>query len=209
MTAVCGRAAGRRLGWSLFLGGLLLLLLLPLQEAAAQGRGPAKDQVEKGKHLVMMMGCNDCHTPLKMGPNGPEPDMTRMLSGHPEALSMPPAVLPEMPWGWLGAATNTAFAGPWGTTFAANLTPDDDTGIGHWTEEVFLKTVRTGKLMGTGRPIQPPMPIWALQQATDQELRDMFAFLKSAPPIRNQVPDYVPPSPGGSPGGAPEGGGDH
>ena len=76
------------------------------------------------------MVCNDCHTPLKMGAKGPEPDMTRMLSGHPSQLVMPQAPSHKGPWMWTGAATNTAFAGPWGISYARNLTPDSTTGIG-------------------------------------------------------------------------------
>src|SRR4051812_26973895 len=82
-------------------------------------------RVERGKYLVTIGGCNDCHTPLKMGPHGPEPDGSRRLSGHPEQMAMPPAPsLPKGPWMWTGAATNTAFAGPWGVSYARNLTPD-------------------------------------------------------------------------------------
>src|SRR5215467_5252771 len=78
---------------------------------------------ERGKYLVTVGGCNDCHTPLKMGARGPEPDMSRFLSGHPEQMGALPAVAPRGPWLWAGAATNTAFSGPWGISYAANLTP--------------------------------------------------------------------------------------
>src|SRR5688572_4393348 len=102
-----------------------------------------ESRIKRGEYLVTVGGCNDCHTPFKMGPNGPEPDMSRMLSGHPEqiVMSAPPVV--EMPWGWSGAISNTAFAGPWGISYAFNLTPDEHTGIGIWTEEIFMKTMRT------------------------------------------------------------------
>ena len=102
-------------------------------------------------YLVHTMGCHDCHTPLKMGPNGPEPDMTRALTGHPEDVMMPPApALPPGPWMWTPSATNTAFAGPWGMSFTANLTPDKETGLGDWTEEQFIATMSTGE-HGKGR----------------------------------------------------------
>ena len=64
-------------------------------------------------YVVLVGGCNDCHTPLKMGPSGPAPDLAHMLSGHPEALVILPAPPAGGPWVWSGAATNTAFAGPW------------------------------------------------------------------------------------------------
>jgi hypothetical protein len=139
------------------------------------------------------MGCNDCHTPYKMGKNGPEPDMTRMLSGHPENLKMPPPPKLEMPWGMVGAATNTAWAGPWGVSYTSNLTPDQNTGIGIWTEDMFIRAMRLGKHMGTSRAILPPMPWPWYSKMRDEELKAIFAYLKSIPPIQNRVPDPTPP----------------
>jgi len=107
-----------------------------------------------------------------MGANGPEPDMSRMLSGHPQALVMPPA--PQLPAGpWIGAmaATNTAWAGPWGVSFTANLTPDRDTGLGAWTQRDFVQTIRTGRHMGRGREVLPPMPIPAYRNFNDATWR--------------------------------------
>ena len=152
----------------------------------------ADNRVARGQYLVTIAGCNDCHTPLKMGPKGPEPDFSRMLSGHPEQLSMPPAPkLPEGPWMWSGAATNTAFAGPWGVSFARNLTPDKLTGIGIWDEKMFIKTIRTGRHWGVARPILPPMPWFNYAKMSDDDLRAVFAYLRSIKPVRNQVPDAI------------------
>ncbi|HET7706472.1 MAG TPA: diheme cytochrome c-553 [Thermoanaerobaculia bacterium] len=156
------------------------------------------ERVKRGQYLVTIGGCNDCHTPFKMGPNGPEPDMSRALSGHPEGLVMPPA--PKMgdgPWVWAGAGTNTAFAGPWGVSYARNLTPEKLTGTGIWTEEMFIQTLRTGKHWGVSRPILPPMPWQNYAQATDEDLKSIYAYLRTVQPIKNQVPDAVlaaPPS---------------
>src|SRR4249920_2821974 len=116
---------------------------------------PAMSPAERGKYLVNTAGCNDCHTPLRMGPNGPEPDMTRMLSGHPETVVLPPPPPLTDAWNNVGSASGTAFAGPWGITFAFNLTPDPETGIGKWREKDFVQAIKTGKHMGVGRPIQP------------------------------------------------------
>ena len=91
------------------------------------------------------------------------------------------------------AATGTAFAGPWGVTYAANLTPDENSGLGIWTEEMFLAALKTGKHMGTSREIQPPMPWYSYSQMTDEDLRAIFAYLKSIPALPNHVPDYQPP----------------
>jgi hypothetical protein len=147
--------------------------------------------VERGRYLVTIAGCNDCHTPFKMGPNGPEPDMARMLSGHPQDLAMPPAPANSGPWAWSGAITNTAFSGPWGVSYAFNLTPDEHTGIGIWTEDIFMKTIRTGRHWGVSRPILPPMPWQNYAQMSDDDLRAVFAFLRSIRPVVNKVPDAV------------------
>jgi len=118
-----------------------------------------RTQVARGAYLVAVAACDDCHTPLKMGPKGPEPDFSRRLSGHPAGLVMPPAPkLGTGAWMWSGAATNTAFAGPWGISYSKNLTPDKVTGIGIWDEAMFVKSIRTGRHWGVGRPILPPMP---------------------------------------------------
>lgn len=176
-------------------GFLMVAGLGALSASAALADPPAvQTPVERGAYIVRMVGCMDCHTPMKMGPKGPEPDLTRMLSGHPEALEMPPAPdLGKGPWAWAGAVTNTAFAGPWGVSFAANLTPDKETGLGSWTEKMFIDTLRSGRHQGRGRPILPPMPFQAIGTASDQDLAAIFAYLQSLTPIVNRVPQPVDP----------------
>jgi len=166
--------------------------------AAACGSKTATDtqslnpkMVERGKYLVTLASCNDCHTPWKLGPKGPEPDMTRMLSGHPQEFPMPPLAASSGPWAWSGAVTNTAFAGPWGVSYAFNLTPDKNTGIGIWTEDIFINTIRNGRHWGVARPILPPMPWQNIREMTDEDLRAVFAYLRSIPPVNNKVPDAV------------------
>ena len=162
--------------------------------AAAPASAPASaDLVAGGRYLVTVVGCNDCHTPLKMGKTGPEPDMTRMLSGHPEGMKLPPPPKLEGPWEMVATNTLTAFGGPWGISYAMNLTPDQNTGIGIWTEDMFIKAMRTGKHMGTSRTILPPMPWPWYGKMRDEELKAIFAYLKSIPPIKNRVPDPTPP----------------
>jgi hypothetical protein len=158
-------------------------------------------RIDRGKYLVAILVCNDCHTPFKMGPKGPEPDMSRMLSGHPETMKLPPPPKPSGPWVAFGSSTFTAWAGPWGTTYTANLTPDKNTGLGIWTEDMFIKAMKLGKHMGTSRAIQPPMPWQWYSKMTDEDLKAVFAYLQSIPPIVNHVPDYEPPA--GPPPGAP------
>jgi len=154
----------------------------------------ATDPIKRGEYIVKGMGCNDCHTPLKVGANGPEPDMTRMLSGHPQGMVLPPAPPPSGPWIASVAATMTAWAGPWGVSFTANLTPDPDTGLGSWTEQQFVDTLRSGRHLGRGREILPPMPWPAIRNMTDDDLKAIFAYLRSIPPVKNKVPDPIPPA---------------
>jgi hypothetical protein len=114
-----------------------------------------------------------------------------MLSGHPESVTMPPVPETAGLWMWSGAATNTAFSGPWGTSYAFNLTPDEHTGTGIWTEEMFTNTLRKGRHWGTSRPILPPMPWQNYRHMTDEDLRSVYAYLRTIPAVRNKVPDPV------------------
>ena len=168
-------------------------------QATAAGADPAPGpsnaaRIARGEYLVSFGGCNDCHTPWKLGPKGPEPDMSRALSGHPAQLTMPTApALPPGPWVWTAAGTNTAFAGPWGVSFTANLTPDRETGLGDWTEEMFIATMKTGRHQGKGRPLLPPMPYFNLKELSDQDIRAVFAYLQSLEPVHNRVPAPIDP----------------
>lgn len=147
-----------------------------------------------GKHLVNTAACHDCHTPLKLGPNGPEPDMTRMLSGHPAGMKLPPPPAPSGPWIVAAAATNTAWSGPWGISYTANLTPDMGTGLGSWSRDTFIQTIRTGRHMGRGRELLPPMPVPVYRNFSDDELGAIFAYLQTIPALENKVPDPLPPA---------------
>jgi hypothetical protein len=171
-----------------------VIVVATLAAACNRPADVSADRAKRGQYLVNVIGCTDCHTPLKMGPNGPEPDMTRFLSGHPEQMGALPSNAQQEPWIWGAAATNTAFNGPWGVSYTANLTPDRNTGLGIWTEEMFIKTLRTGKHMGTSREILPPMP-WAMyRNATDEDLKSIYAYLRTIPPVVNHVPDIQPPA---------------
>lgn len=174
---------------------LIAVAFASIAPALAADAPAANDKVVRGKYLVTTAGCHDCHTPFKEGPNGAEADMTRMLSGHPQDLIMPPAPkLPEGPWLVTAAATNTAWAGPWGVSFTANLTPDRETGIGKWTLQNFVDTIRTGRHLGRGRPVLPPMPIPVYKNFTDADLAAIFAYLQTIPAISNRVPEPLPPA---------------
>jgi hypothetical protein len=157
---------------------------------AAALSGPAA----RGKYLVMTSGCHDCHTPWKMGEKEPEPDMSRMLSGHPQDFALPPAPKPTGPWITAASSTFTAWSGPWGVSFTANLTPDPETGLGKWTLRIFMDTIRTGRHEGRGRPVLPPMPIQVYKNYTDADLGAIYAYLRTIPPIKNKVPEPLPPA---------------
>lgn len=176
--------------------GAVIVLTASLLPILAHAAEPPPDPalVERGKYLVTTSGCHDCHTPLKSGENGPEPDFSRMLSGHPESLEItaPPAH-PGEPWMMMGARTATAWSGPWGVSFTANLTPDEETGLGRWTLQNFKDTIRTGRHMGRGRPILPPMPIPMYRHFNDADFAAIYAFLRSIPPVKNRVPEALPP----------------
>ena len=156
---------------------------------AALGQSGSQAAIERGKYLVETSGCHDCHTPYKNG----QPDMTRVLIGHPQEIKIAaPAKLPA-PWNMAGSETNTAWLGPWGVSFSTNLTPDRKTGIGLWSEQVFMDTIRKGKHGGTGRDILPPMPWPGYAKFVDGDLKAIYAFLRSIPAVVNQVPQPLPP----------------
>ena len=150
------------------------------------------DPVSRGKYLTTIGGCNDCHSPKIMTVHGPTVDTTKILSGHPANSVLPPIVKSD----WFQMAPDlTAFVGPWGISYAANLTSDSATGIGAWPEETFIQTIRTGKHLGNpnGRDILPPMPWQEVAKMTDEDLKAVYAFLQSLPPINNKVPAPVAP----------------
>ncbi len=168
--------------------------IIPETKAATS----AIDQVKRGEYLVTITGCNDCHSPKVMTAMGPAPDPVRLLSGHPSDEPLPAITDKKMiaPGQWaLFSSGLTAAVGPWGTSFAANLTPDD-TGIGNWTEAQFFKAIREGKLKGLDgtRPLLPPMPWFNVAKMTDDDLRAVFVYLKSLKPVKNVVPNPLPPT---------------
>jgi len=171
--------------------GLLLLVTVARMASAHD----ANREVRRGQYLARFGGCHDCHTPKVMTPKGPELDTSRLLSGHPSRASLPAVpqgVIGPTQWGAAATSDLTAWAGPWGISFAANLTPDP-TGLGGWTAQQFIQTMRTGKHVGVGRALLPPMPWFNSAALTDRDLNALFTYLQSLKPISNQVPQPVPP----------------
>lgn len=171
----------------------------PAESEPASTAPTAESQVKRGEMLIIGGGCHDCHTPKKIGPNGPEANMDLMLSGHPESeqITAPFKQPAGIPWTTHVNDHLTAWSGAWGVSFAANLTPDENTGIGIWTEDMFVNALKQGRHMGKGRPILPPMPWNYYGQLPDDDLKAMYAYLKSIKPIANRVP--VPLTPDGKP----------
>lgn len=172
------------------IAAVLFAMCQPVPEAATPETTEA-DKLKRGEYLVNAMGCDDCHTPKKMTEHGPEPDMERRFMGHPADL-----VLPSYEQAWVAPGqwimTNndlTGWVGPWGESYAANIS-SDDSGIGAWSEENFVRAIREGLFKGLkgGRPLLPPMPWQVYRNLNDEDLSAIFAYLQTSKPMRNVVP---------------------
>jgi hypothetical protein len=154
-----------------------------------------EDIIKRGEYLVTIMGCNDCHSPKIMGPNGPEIIPELLLSGYPSDRPIIKFNDPLLKEGFgMFYPDLTAAAGPWGVSFAANLT-SDQSGIGTWTEEQFKKALMQGKFKGLDgtRMLLPPMPWFNYTNMKDEDVSAVFAYLKSTKPVVNVVPQPIPP----------------
>ena len=149
------------------------------------------DILERGKYLVEILGCHDCHSPKRLGPQGPEIIPELHLSGYPSDRPVGkviPGFLEQNDWILFGS-DGTAAAGPWGISFAANIT-SDESGIGSWSYEQFKIALTQGKYKGleNGRPLLPPMPWFNYSDMKEDDLEAIFQYLKSTPAVRNLVP---------------------
>jgi mono/diheme cytochrome c family protein len=166
---------------------------------ASAGEKPAmskEDMIKRGDYIVTTGSCHDCHSPKNLGPHGePFVDSSRMLAGHPADGPMPALdANAGKPGGWLYFSPDlTAYVGAWGITYSANLTPDSATGIGAWTEEQFIQTLRTGKHLGNGRDLMPPMPWNFIGKLSDDDLRAVFTYLNSLKAVSNRVHAPITP----------------
>lgn len=154
-----------------------------------------EETIQQGKYLVGIMGCNDCHSPKKMGPNGPEIIPELLLSGYPSDRPIVKFDSKLIKEGFAMLYPDlTAGAGPWGVSFAGNLTPHE-TGLGNWTEEQFKKALTKGKFKGLDeeRMLLPTMPWTNYINLTDADTHAIFMYLKSIPPVSNRVPAAVTP----------------
>jgi cytochrome c553 len=179
------RTAVRRgvIGTSVLGVGMLGVAVLMAQAPAA----PSPAKLARGKYLATIGACNDCHSP-KIDPQQ-HPDPKRPFSGRPQTT-----MAPSQQAGEIHASLDlTAWAGPWGVSYGANLTPDPETGLKkRYTEASFIKTLRTGK-KPEGEDLLPPMP-WELYKVmSDDDLKALYAYLQTIPAIKNNVKNAVPP----------------
>lgn len=175
--------------------GLIFASLFAAACSSASARHADRDAVARGEYLVRVGDCNDCHTPVQLDPaiGLPVPMAGRFLSGHPDGAPDPASALAGHDIAVIGP-TFTSFRLPFGVVYAANLTPDPETGLGSWSEAMFIRAMRMGRHLGaSGRPILPPMPWAILASLPDGDLRAIFAYLRTIPPVHNGVPSAKVP----------------
>ena len=182
----------------LIIGSLITLIACNSQKESkvtdvTQPELSQQELIKRGKYLVTIGACHDCHSPKDPSAHGLELDTTRLLSGHPRNEKLPP-IVPSKDWVMFGMGL-TSFVGPWGVSYSANLTPHE-TGIGNWTFDQFKTALRKGKYKGLEgtRDLLPPMPWQMYRNMTDDDMKAVFSFLKSLPPVDNLVPMPISPA---------------
>ena len=159
------------------------------EQSMATAQPQQQDIVARGEYLVSIAACDDCHTP-KTDPATFTLDMEHRLSGRPQT-TQPPAE-PTRPGEASASADFTAWWGPWGVSYTANLTPDPETGLGkRYDEAKFINTIRTGK-KPEGEDLLPPMPWPAYRNMTDDDLKAIWAYLQTITPVNNFVRSAIP-----------------
>jgi len=169
---------------------------VPAPDIVAESLEPSvEDVIAHGEYLVGIMGCHDCHSPKRMGERGPEMIPELMLSGFPSDRPIVKFKSELIQQGFAMLYPDlTGAAGPWGVSFAGNLTPHE-TGIGNWTEEQFKRALTQGKSKGleNGRMLLPPMPWEGFANLKDEDVHAIYSYLKSIDPVENVVPAPVSP----------------
>ena len=164
------------------------------QEMSGEPSTTDKEAIERGAYLVKIGGCGDCHSSKTFGPNGMTETPEVLLAGYQPSDDFPIPSKEVISKGMVFNHQNTAFAGPWGISYAANLT-SDATGIGNWTYEQFEMSMRRGKYKGMeeGGPLLPPMPWPNYTKMSDADIKAIYVYLKNTMPVKNIVP--APQSP--------------
>ncbi|HSP12064.1 MAG TPA: hypothetical protein VLO29_06020 [Salegentibacter sp.] len=167
----------------------------PAPELTKNDSTSQEDLVKRGKYLVNTIGCQDCHSPKRMGERGPEYIKELSFSGYQANNELPPISQDALEKGWVLMSPDlTAAVGPWGVSFAANLT-SDDTGIGNWSFEQFKRSLTEGKSKGlpNGRMLLPPMPWENYKDLKEEDLRAIYEYFQSTEPVKNRVPAPISP----------------
>ncbi len=164
----------------------------------SQGAEKNESEIEKGEKLVTEYGCIACHTPKIETAIGLVPDPNKLLSGHSETdkelPNIPKGIIGDELWAGVYSKSLTAWAGPWGISFAANLTPDKETGIGNWSKQNFISTIRLGiHTTSLARELAPAMPWRHISTLSDDELGTIYSYLMSLKPVKNKVPEHIDP----------------
>jgi len=173
----------------IFVLGAVALGVATWTLSAGAAPSPAATRVERGRYLVTIAACHDCHTPKVDAQMTPDPK--RLLSGRPPTTNPPMQGANEI----RASLDLTAWAGPWGNSYAANLTPDRETGIGgRYNEAAFIKTIRTG-VKPEGEQLAPPMPWPVYRNMNDEDLKSIYAYLTTLPAVKNIVRAAPPVTP--------------
>lgn len=160
------RSLAMPVAFVLLAGSVVLALSSQAADKPADAAQAKAARIARGRYLVQVMSCGDCHTP---GTFYGAPDTTRLLSGS------------ELGW-----------KGPWGVTYAANLTPDLDTGLGYWNAAELAKTLRTG-VRPDGSALRPPMPVTNLMALSEDDAAAIAAYLMDLKPVAHAVPTVLKP----------------
>lgn len=172
------------------------MMAMSCQQKPATEIAYSPERLEIGQAIVEGWNCSFCHTPQIKGPDGkPMPDPKRLMSGHPadeKVPAVPDMVITSPEWmEFLDNLDPTVWATDNLLIFSANLTPDDETGIGNWTEVEFVETIREGRHRGIERRLKYPMPWRELSEVSDEELLSVYEYLMSLEPVDNKVPPSI------------------
>lgn len=177
---------------------MIMIFALPILISTSEDKEDMNTEIKRGRELVSDYGCGTCHSPKVETKAGLIADLQKTLSGH----RADDKDLPNIPEGFLGGDTwsgvysksLTAWAGPWGIAFAANLTPDKETGIGAWSKQNFISTIKLGiHTTSLAREIVPSMPWREFSSLTDDDLGAIYSYLMTLKPITNKVPEHIEP----------------
>ena len=182
--------------FSLLLITFVSFIVVSCNQKPAQEVAYSPERIEIGQAIIEGWNCSFCHSPQIKGPEGkPIADPNRFMSGHPadeKIPAVPDMVLTSPEWmEFLDNLDSTAWATDNLVVFSANLTPDDETGIGSWTETEFVETLREGRHRGIERRIKYPMPWQELSELSDEELLSVYEYLMTLQPVSNEVPPSI------------------